>query len=388
MESRETAAAHRAESSAADDATERQDAAADQRPSRARSSARRRRVEVSGREPLLRRLPRGRRTSTMTIEPNKVTALIGSSGCGKTTFLRSLNRMHELTPGARVEGEVTLDGQDIYAPGVDPVEVRRLVGMVFQAPNPFPTMSIYENVAAGLDAQQPEAQEVREGRGRRALAARRPPLGRGQGPARQARLGPLRRPAAAALHRPRDRGRARGPADGRALLGARPDRHAGDRGPDRRAEEPLHDRDRHAQHAAGGARQRHRPRSSTSRRPASPGGWSRSDATETDLHQPRRRRRPRTTSAAGSAERPRCRRLASNTRRSSTRLEEQRARRPRPGRRRARPHARGGRAPGRRAGAAWSIADDDRIDGRYLEVHQGILIRCWRRRRRWRPTCG
>jgi phosphate transport system ATP-binding protein len=87
---------------------------------------------------------------TMTIEPNQVTALIGSSGCGKTTMLRSLNRMHELTPGARVEGKVVLDDQDIYAGNVDPVEVRRLVGMVFQAPNPFPTMSIYENVAAGL----------------------------------------------------------------------------------------------------------------------------------------------------------------------------------------------------------------------------------------------
>ncbi len=87
---------------------------------------------------------------TMMIEPNQVTALIGSSGCGKTTMLRSLNRMHELTPGARVEGEVVLDDQDIYAPNVDPVEVRRLVGMVFQAPNPFPTMSVYENVAAGL----------------------------------------------------------------------------------------------------------------------------------------------------------------------------------------------------------------------------------------------
>ena len=102
----------------------------------------------------------------MTIEPNQVTALIGSSGCGKTTFLRSLNRMHELTPGARVEGEVTLDGQDIYAPEVDPVEVRRLVGMVFQAPNPFPTMSIYENVAAGLNLNRKDHQ-VRQGRRRR-----------------------------------------------------------------------------------------------------------------------------------------------------------------------------------------------------------------------------
>ena len=88
---------------------------------------------------------------TMTIEPNKVTALIGSSGCGKTTFLRSLNRMHELTPGASVKGGITLDGEDMYAPGVDPVKVRRLVGMVFQQPNPFPTMSIYDNVAAGIN---------------------------------------------------------------------------------------------------------------------------------------------------------------------------------------------------------------------------------------------
>jgi phosphate transport system ATP-binding protein len=87
---------------------------------------------------------------SMTIEPNQVTALIGSSGCGKTTVLRAFNRMHELTPGARVEGDVSLDDQSIYAPNIDPVEVRRLVGMVFQAPNPFPTMSVYENVAAGL----------------------------------------------------------------------------------------------------------------------------------------------------------------------------------------------------------------------------------------------
>jgi phosphate transport system ATP-binding protein len=87
---------------------------------------------------------------SMAIEPNQVTALIGSSGCGKTTVLRSLNRMHELNPGARVEGEILLDGHDIYGGGIDPVEVRRLVGMVFQAPNPFPTMSVYENAAAGL----------------------------------------------------------------------------------------------------------------------------------------------------------------------------------------------------------------------------------------------
>jgi phosphate transport system ATP-binding protein len=87
---------------------------------------------------------------TMTIEANAVTALIGSSGCGKSTVLRSLNRMHEVVHGARAEGTVLVGGQDIYAPEVDPVLVRRTVGMVFQAPNPFPTMSIYDNVAAGL----------------------------------------------------------------------------------------------------------------------------------------------------------------------------------------------------------------------------------------------
>jgi phosphate transport system ATP-binding protein len=87
---------------------------------------------------------------SMTIEPRSVTAFIGPSGCGKSTFLRALNRMHEVVPGARVEGKVLLDDEDLYAPSVDPVAVRRVVGMVFQRPNPFPTMSIYDNVAAGL----------------------------------------------------------------------------------------------------------------------------------------------------------------------------------------------------------------------------------------------
>ena len=86
---------------------------------------------------------------TMTIPARSVTALIGPSGCGKSTFLRSLNRMHEVVPGARVEGKIVIEGQDLYDSDVDPVEVRRQVGMVFQRPNPFPTMSIYENVVAG-----------------------------------------------------------------------------------------------------------------------------------------------------------------------------------------------------------------------------------------------
>ena len=87
---------------------------------------------------------------TMTVEPRSVTAFIGPSGCGKSTFLRTLNRMHEVIPGGRVEGSVRLDDEDLYAPGVDPVGVRRTVGMVFQRPNPFPTMSVGDNVAAGL----------------------------------------------------------------------------------------------------------------------------------------------------------------------------------------------------------------------------------------------
>ena len=81
---------------------------------------------------------------------NDVTAIIGPSGCGKSTLIRCLNRMHELVPGARTKGSVLLDEANVYAKGVDPVTVRRRVGMVFQKPNPFPTMSVYDNVAAGL----------------------------------------------------------------------------------------------------------------------------------------------------------------------------------------------------------------------------------------------
>jgi phosphate transport system ATP-binding protein len=86
----------------------------------------------------------------LTIAPHAVTAIIGPSGCGKSTFIRCLNRMHETVPGARVSGDVRLNNENLYGPGVDPVEVRRCIGMVFQKPNPFPTMSLFDNVAAGL----------------------------------------------------------------------------------------------------------------------------------------------------------------------------------------------------------------------------------------------
>jgi phosphate transport system ATP-binding protein len=90
------------------------------------------------------------RNVNLNIKEKTVAAFIGPSGCGKTTLIRCLNRMHEMTPGARIEGQVIVDGEDIYDKSVDPVVVKRRVGMVFQKPNPFPTMSIFDNVAAGL----------------------------------------------------------------------------------------------------------------------------------------------------------------------------------------------------------------------------------------------
>jgi phosphate transport system ATP-binding protein len=90
------------------------------------------------------------RNVSLTVPPNTVLAIIGPSGCGKTTFIRCLNRMHELVPGARQSGNVLVDGQDLHAKRVDPVDLRRRVGMVFQRANPFPTMTIFDNVVAGL----------------------------------------------------------------------------------------------------------------------------------------------------------------------------------------------------------------------------------------------
>jgi phosphate transport system ATP-binding protein len=107
----------------------------------------------------------------MVAQPQAVTAVIGPSGCGKSTFIRCLNRMHEEVRGARVSGKVLFDGQDIYAPDVDPVEIRRRIGMVFQRPNPFPTMSVLDNAVAGLRLSgRLGRRELRE-RGQRALEA-------------------------------------------------------------------------------------------------------------------------------------------------------------------------------------------------------------------------
>ncbi|MGH2916403.1 MAG: phosphate ABC transporter ATP-binding protein PstB [Solirubrobacteraceae bacterium] len=110
------------------------------------------------------------RDVTLTFVANEVTAIIGPSGCGKSTLIRCINRMHEEVPGARAEGRVLLDAEDVYAPSVDVTAVRRAIGMVFQRPNPFPTMSIFDNVAAGLKLSGMRGDAVRE-RVHRALRA-------------------------------------------------------------------------------------------------------------------------------------------------------------------------------------------------------------------------
>ncbi|GAA2377645.1 phosphate ABC transporter ATP-binding protein PstB [Dactylosporangium salmoneum] len=106
---------------------------------------------------------------SMTIEPKSVTALIGPSGCGKSTFLRSINRMHEVLPNARIEGQLLIDGQNIYDRDVDVTAVRRMIGMVFQRPNPFPTMSIFENVVAGLKLNGVKKKSILEETAEKAL---------------------------------------------------------------------------------------------------------------------------------------------------------------------------------------------------------------------------
>jgi phosphate transport system ATP-binding protein len=122
---------------------------ATERPAEAVAAPQSGRLEIKGLNLYYGRF-RAVRDISLAIEPRAVTAIIGPSGCGKSTFLRSLNRMHELAVDARVEGSVRLDGTDVYDAEVDPVQLRRVVGMVFQRPNPFPTMSIFDNVASGL----------------------------------------------------------------------------------------------------------------------------------------------------------------------------------------------------------------------------------------------
>ena len=140
----------------------------------------------------------------MSLYQSKVTAFIGPSGCGKSTLLRVLNRMYDLYPNQRAEGEVLFDGENILSPKQDLNLLRARIGMVFQKPTPFP-MSIYENIAFGIRLYEKLPKSELDGRVEQ-LAAPRRAVGRGEGQARRQRPEPLRRPAAAAVHRAHRRG--------------------------------------------------------------------------------------------------------------------------------------------------------------------------------------
>ncbi len=183
---------------------------------------------------------------TMVIPERCVTALIGPSGCGKSDMLRCMNRMNDLIPG-KSQGPGAVRRDERVRPGADAVEVRRRIGMVFQKPNPFPK-SIYDNVAFGPRVNGFSA--ATSTRSSSNFAERRPGM-RSRGQPSQERARHLGRPAAAALHRPHPGNRPGGRADGRAGLGARPNRDVQDRRADDRAQAQLHHRRRDLQHAAG-----------------------------------------------------------------------------------------------------------------------------------------
>ena len=187
----------------------------------------------------------------LNLYKGQVTAFIGPSGCGKSTLLRVLNRMYDLYPGQRAEGEVMLDGENILSPDLDLNLLRSRVGMVFQKPTPFP-MTIYDNIAFGIRLYEKLPKSEMDARVESALEPRRA-VERSQGQAERERLEPVGGPAAALVHRPH-----RGDQPGsdpvrRAGVRSRSDLDRQDRGIDRRIVRRLHDRDRHPQHAAGGA---------------------------------------------------------------------------------------------------------------------------------------
>jgi ABC-type oligopeptide transport system ATPase subunit len=187
---------------------------------------------------------------SLQVYKNFVTAFIGPSGCGKSTFIRCFNRMNDLIPSAVVEGTVLYHKHDLYGADVDPVEVRKRIGMVFQKPNPFPK-SIYDNVAFG-----PRVLGMTDGLDERVERALQQAAlwDEVKGRLKASALG---RSAAAPLYRPLPRRRARRPPHGRACFRARPDRDYAHRGPHARPQAGLHDRDRHTQHAAGSPHRRH-----------------------------------------------------------------------------------------------------------------------------------
>ena len=188
----------------------------------------------------------------LALGTNRVTAFIGPSGCGKSTLLRIFNRMYDLYPGQRATGQLMLDQTNILDPKLDLNLLRARVGMVFQKPTPFP-MTIYENIAFGIRLYEKISKSEMDGRVEKALRGGalwnevKDKLN-ASGPQ------PVRRPAAAALHRPHRGGAARGDPVRRAVLGARSDFDRQGRGIDPGTGRGLHDRHRHPQHAAGRAR--------------------------------------------------------------------------------------------------------------------------------------
>ena len=167
---------------------------------------------------------------SLTMPAGAVTALIGPSGCGKSTFLRILNRMHEMIPSAALAGEVLLDGTDIYDVRRKVIDARRQIGMVFQKPNPFPAMSIYDNMVAGLRLTGTRVRSRHEGRPGRGVPHEGGTLERGTRPVASTRRRAVRRTAATAVHRASAGRSSTCAADGRAVLRARPDLDATDRG--------------------------------------------------------------------------------------------------------------------------------------------------------------
>ena len=186
---------------------------------------------------------RALKSISLPLYQNKVTAFIGPSGCGKSTLLRVLNRMYDLYPHQRATGEVMFDGENILSPKQDLNLLRARIGMVFQKPTPFP-MSIYENIAFGIRLYEKLSKSELDGRVETSL--RRAALWEEvKDKLNDQRPEPLRRPAAAAVHRPYRRRAARGDPVRRAVLGARSDFDRQDRGIDRRIDGRLYDRDRH-----------------------------------------------------------------------------------------------------------------------------------------------
>ncbi len=191
---------------------------------------------------------------TMSIPFGKVTALIGPSGCGKSTLLRSINRLNDLIDIVRIEGDMYLNGDNIYAPGVDVIELRRRMGMVFQKSNPFP-MSVEQNVVYALEIDGERNKNVLREVSERSLRGAAP-MGRGEGKAGRKCIGFVWWSAAAPLHRSRHRRRTRDAADGRTLQLSGPHRHRENRSVDTAVEGRVHHLDRDTQHAASVSGQR------------------------------------------------------------------------------------------------------------------------------------